>query len=132
MSQASMRAYLAPRVDMLINYLVQDEPDISRWQSGMLTVNGVEKPSYQAFQLPLTVEQRTSSTLTLWGQIRPGSGKQQYVLEQLSGSRWLRVGGTARTSPRGFFRRSVPAVAGASYRVFWLTRGLTSASVTAG
>jgi hypothetical protein len=70
--------------------------------------------------------------MTLWGQIRPGSGKQQYVLEQLRGNRWLRVGGTERTSVRGFFRRSVPAVAGASYRVLWLTRGLTSSSVTAG
>jgi hypothetical protein len=131
MSQGAMRAYLAPRVDMLINYLVQDEPDISRWQSGILTVDGDEKPSYQAFQLPLTVEQRTSSTLTLWGQIRPGSGRQQYVLEQLRGTQWLRVGGTERTGPRGFFKRSVPAVAGASYRVLWLTRGLTSSSVTA-
>jgi hypothetical protein len=132
MSQASMRSYLAPRVDLLINYLVQDEPDISRWQSGVLTINGAEKPSYQAFQLPLTVEKRTATTMTLWGQIRPGSGKQQYVLEQLRGNRWLRVGGTERTSVRGFFRRSVPAVAGASYRVLWLTRGLTSSSVTAG
>jgi hypothetical protein len=132
MSQGAMRAYLAPGVDMLINYLVQDEPDLSRWQSGILTVDGDEKPSYQAFQLPLTVEQRTSSTLTLWGQIRPGSGRQQYVLEQLRGTQWLRVGGTERTGPRGFFKRSVPAVAGASYRVLWLTRGLTSSSVTAG
>lgn len=132
MSQAAMRAYLSPRVDMLINYLVQDEPSIDRWQSGVLTVAGVEKPSYQAFQLPLTVERRSSSTITLWGQIRPGSGKQQYVLEQLRGTRWLRVGGPARTGTRGFFRRSVPAVAGASYRVLQLTRGLTSSSVTAG
>jgi Beta-galactosidase len=132
MSQGSMRAYLAPRVDMLINYLVQDEPDVSRWQSGILTVDGAEKPSYQAFQLPLTVQQRTSTTLTLWGQIRPGSGRQQYVLEQLRGTQWLRVGVTERTGTRGFFKRSVPAVAGASYRVLWLTRGLTSSSVTAG
>ena len=132
MSQASMRAYLAPRVDMLIDYLVQDEPDISRWQSGVLTVSGVEKPSYQAFQLPLTVEHRTTTTVTLWGQVRPGSGKQQYVLEQLRGNRWLRVGGTERTSTRGFFKRVVPAVSGASYRVLQLTRGLTSSSVSTG
>jgi hypothetical protein len=132
MSQGAMRAYLAPRVDMLISYLVQDEPDLSRWQSGILTISGVQKPSYQAFQLPLTVERRTGSSITLWGQIRPGSGRQQYVLEQLQGTKWLRVGGTERTGPRGFFTRVVPAVAGASYRVLQLTRGLTSSSVTAG
>ena len=132
MSQGSMRAYLAPRVDMLISYLVQDEPDISRWQSGMLTLRGVEKPSYQAFQLPLAVEQRTDSSITLWGQIRPSSGRQQYVLEQRRGNTWLRVGSTQRTSPRGFFKRVVPADTGALYRILWLTRGLTSTSVSAG
>ena len=132
MSEAAMRAYVTPRVDMLIQYLVEDEPDIARWQSGILDVHGVEKPSYQAFQLPLTVEKRTSSAVTLWGQIRPGTGRQQYALEQLRGTRWLRVGAAEWTSPRGFFRRVVPTVAGASYRVLQLTRGLTSSSVTAG
>ena len=132
MSQASMRAYLSPRVDMMISYLVQDEPEIDRWQSGMLTVTGAEKPSYQAFQLPLSIEQRTASTITLWGQIRPGSGPQQYVLEELSAGSWLRVGAVQRTSPRGFFRRVVPADPNALYRILWLTRGLTSTSISAG
>jgi hypothetical protein len=132
MSEAAMRAYVTPRVDMLIQYLVQDEPEIDRWQSGVLTISGAEKPSYQAFQLPLTVERRTPSTVTLWGQIRPGTGRQQYVLEQKRGSSWLRVGVPQRTSVRGYFRRVVPALTGARYRILWLTRGLTSASVTAG
>jgi hypothetical protein len=132
MSEASMRAYLAPRVDMLISYLVKDEPEIDRWQSGMLTVRGVQKPYYQAFQLPLSVEQRTKSTITLWGQIRPGSGSQQYVLEALRGSNWLRVGSVQRTSPRGFFKRTVAANPAVLYRILWLTRGLTSTSVAAG
>jgi hypothetical protein len=132
MSEASMRAYLAPRVDMLISYLVRDEPDIDRWQSGMMTLAGREKPSYQAFQLPLSVEQRTKSSITLWGQIRPGSGRQQYVLEELRGGNWLRVGSVQRTSAHGFFRRVVTANPAALYRILWLTRGLTSTSVAAG
>jgi hypothetical protein len=132
MSEASMRAYLAPRVDMLISYLVKDEPEIDRWQSGMLTVHGAQKPYYQAFQLPLSVEARTKSTITLWGQIRPGSGSQQYVLEALRGSNWLRVGSVQRTSLRGFFKRTVQANPAVLYRILWLTRGLTSTSVAAG
>ena len=132
MSEGAMRAYLEPRVDMLISYLIQDEPDLSRWQSGILTLRGAEKPSYQAFQLPLTVQRRTSTSLTLWGQIRPGTGPQQYVLEEQRGTSWSRVGGTQRTGPRGFFKRVVPAVPGARYRVLQLTRGLTSASVSVG
>ena len=35
-SEAALRAYLAPRVDMLIQYLVEDEPDPARWQSGVV------------------------------------------------------------------------------------------------
>jgi hypothetical protein len=132
MSEAAMRAYLQPRVDMLINYLVQDEPDLARWQSGILTASGVEKPSYQAFELPLTVESHTRTSTTLWGQIRPGNGSQPYVLEELNGNRWMPVGSPARTGPRGFFTRVVPSVAGASFRVLQLTRGLASSTVTAG
>jgi hypothetical protein len=131
-SEAAMRAYVTPRVDMLINYLVQDEPDLDRWQSGVLTTAGDEKPSYQAFQVPLTVQARTKTTVTLWGQIRPGSGSQPYVLEQLQGTKWLPVGKSSKTSPRGFFKRIVPAAAGTSFRVVQLARGLTSSTLTAG
>ncbi|HEY3920803.1 MAG TPA: alpha-amylase family protein [Gaiellaceae bacterium] len=130
MSEAALRAYLTPRVDLLINYLVEDEPDLSGWQSGVMTDTGVLKPSYQAFQVPLTVEKHTKKSITLWGQIRPGGGKQQYVLQELQGGKWLSVGKTSRTSLHGFFTRVVPAVPGASFRVLQLTRGLTSAEVT--
>jgi len=129
LSEGALRAYLQPRVDMLINYLVQDEPDLARWQSGILTAAGVEKPSYQAFELPLTVKSRNSKSLTLWGQIRPGSGRQPYILEELEGNKWLQVGSPERTSARGFFTRVVPASAGVSFRVLQLTRGLTSSTV---
>jgi len=132
MSEAALRAYLAPRVDMLVAYLVQDEPDIARWQSGMITVSGREKPSYSAFQLPLAVEARSARAVTLWGQIRPGSGRQQYVLQERRAGRWVDVGRVARTSPHGYFERVVPAVAGVSYRVLQLTRGLTSGTLVAG
>src|SRR5205823_14316060 len=100
-SEAGLRAYLAPRVDLLVNFLVQDEPDVGRWQSGFLTDAGIEKPSYQAFQVPLAIEAHHGKTVTLWGQIRPGTGPQQYVLQELQGSKWLSVGGTERTSSRG-------------------------------
>jgi Cellulase (glycosyl hydrolase family 5) len=131
-SEAALRAYLEPRVDMLINYLVQDEPDLARWQSGILTAAGDEKPSYQAFELPLTVKSHSQTSTTLWGQIRPGNGSQPYVLEELNGSTWMPVGSAARTGPRGFFTRVVPSAPGASFRVLQLTRGLASSTVTAG
>src|SRR5205807_7989037 len=57
-SEAALRAYLAPRVDILIHYLVRDEPDPARWQSGLETVGELAKPSFAAFRFPLTQEPR--------------------------------------------------------------------------
>src|SRR5207302_7794064 len=48
---AALRAYLAPRVDVLIHFLVRDEPSLAGWQSGLLSVSGVAKPAYSAFSL---------------------------------------------------------------------------------
>ena len=39
-----------PRIDMLLWFMVQDEPILSGWQSGFLTADGKKKPSYAAFQ----------------------------------------------------------------------------------
>ena len=118
---------------MLINYLVQDEPDLARWQSGILTAAGDEKPSYQAFELPLTVKSHSRTSTTLWGQIRPGSGSQPYVLEELQRqhagcrSAALRARAPAASSPESFPRRPARASACSSS-----TRGLASSTVTAG
>jgi hypothetical protein len=130
LAEAAMRAYLAPRVDLLVQYLVQDEPDLGGWQSGLLTVSGAAKPSYAAFQLPLAVERHSGAEVTLWGQVRPGSGRQEYVLEVRRGGAWQRIGGTSRTGVRGVFVRTVAAPAGTRFRVVQLARGLTSATLT--
>jgi hypothetical protein len=38
-----------PRVDMMIWFLLRDEPKIGGWQSGLLTFGGKHKPSFAAF-----------------------------------------------------------------------------------
>jgi hypothetical protein len=117
LAEAALRAYLAPRVDMLINFLVRDEPNVGRWQSGLLNIGGVAKPSYYAFSLPLAQLSRRGSTTVLWGQVRPGAGRRTYVLEQLVSGHWKIVGGVARTDSRGFLRRTVRATRGARFRL---------------
>jgi hypothetical protein len=117
LSEAALRTYLAPKVDMLIQYLVRDEPDTARWQSGLLTVGGIAKPSYQAFQLPLTQESRSGLRTVLWGQVRPG-GRSSYRLQQLRNGRWYSVGANATTTARGYFTRVVQAGAGARFRIW--------------
>jgi hypothetical protein len=115
--EAALRAYLEPKVDMLIQFLIQDEPELDRWQSGVLTANGKMKPSYAALRMPLAQVERAGRRTTLWGQIRPGKGVRRYRLEQLRNGGWHSVGGTVPTTAAGYFTRVVSAGAGAQFRV---------------
>jgi hypothetical protein len=49
-----LRAYAIaranPRIDMLLWFLVRDDPRVSGWQSGLMTATGKLKPSFAAFQ----------------------------------------------------------------------------------
>ena len=50
MQQAFAIARADPRIDMLVWFLLRDEPDLSGWQSGLLTVAGVKKPAWTVFR----------------------------------------------------------------------------------
>jgi len=117
LSEAALRAYLAPRVDVLIYYLFRDDADADGWQSGIETVAGARKPAYDALLRPLAQQSRTGSSVVLWGQIRSGSGRQTFRLERLAGSRWVAVGRTRVTSTRGFYTLAVQARPGSRFRV---------------
>jgi hypothetical protein len=117
-TQSALRAYLAPRVDMLVHYLLVDEPELGRWQSGLLSPAGLRKPSYDAFVLPLAQASRVKTRTTLWGQVRPRSGRQTYRLQQFRAGRWRAVGAAYRTSARGFYTRTVNAGKGARFRIW--------------
>ena len=39
-----------PRIDMLLWFLLRDETDPARWQSGLIAADGRRKPSFAAFQ----------------------------------------------------------------------------------
>jgi hypothetical protein len=116
LADGALRAYQAPRVDILVHYLVRDEPAVGRWQSGLFTVRGIAKPAAAAFRMPFTVVTRRGLRTTLWGQVRPG-GRSAFRLQQLRGGAWRTVG-VYRTSARGFFQRTVRAGAGARFRIW--------------
>ena len=73
--EAALRAYQLPGVTMLIQFLVRDEPHLDRFQSGLFNVHGVAKPAYSAFRFPLAQVTRRGSRTSLWGQVRPGTGR---------------------------------------------------------
>ena len=39
-----------PRIDLLLWFLVRDEDDVTRWQSGLVAADGTHKPAFAAFQ----------------------------------------------------------------------------------
>jgi hypothetical protein len=49
MSQAYALARKNPRIDMMLWFMVRDEPNIGGWQSGLATVTGKKKPSWSTF-----------------------------------------------------------------------------------
>jgi len=49
MKQAFAIARKNPRIDMMLWFLVRDEANLGGWQSGLATVNGKKKPSWNTF-----------------------------------------------------------------------------------
>lgn len=126
--QAARRTYQAPRVDMLIHYLVVDEPLTFRFQSGLFTVAGRVKPSYAAFRFPLTRAGGSGRTSVLWGQVRPGTGRQAYRIQVRRGSGWRFLTPARRTSARGYLSVAVTLPRGTKVRI-WHSTGV-GASLT--
>ena len=89
--EGDYQAYRTPRVDMLIQYLYRDEPDVARFQSGLVTLGGSRKPAYAAFQLPLAEAGRTGSTVSLWGQLRAAVSGSTARLERKVGTHWSTI-----------------------------------------
>jgi hypothetical protein len=124
--EAARRVYTAPKVDMLIHYLFRDEPDLARWQSGLETVNGKPKPALDATMLPLTQVSRKATRTVLWGQVRPGTGPQEYELQRWTGSSWVDIGGVHTTSGRGYLLRTISGGRGTFVRLWYPARSLAS------
>jgi hypothetical protein len=117
LDQAAYLARKAPRVDLLIHFLVKDERVRGRWQSGLIAAGGAQKPSFWSFALPLLQLSRDGSRTVLWGQVRAGRGRQRYVLQRVTNGHWRSIGGSRLTSSRGYFQRVVAATRGTRFRV---------------
>ena len=50
MSQAYAIARKNPRIDMMLWFMIRDEPQISGWQSGLETVQNKKKPAWDVFR----------------------------------------------------------------------------------
>ena len=129
--QAGLRVHRAPRVDMLIHYLVKDEPEAARFQSGLFTPAGKPKLAALAFPLPIAQAGRSGGKLVLWGQVRPRDGAQRYRVQIRKGGTWRFSGGYRRTTARGFFSVAVTAPKGTPVRIYSPADAAYSTSILA-
>ena len=119
-ADSALRVRGAPFVDLLIQFLVQDESRHNGWQSGLVSPSGIPKPAFNSFMLPIAESGRRGLRTTIWGQVRPGKGRREYQLQRLVRGRWADVGGRALTDVQGSYKRVVRSPVGARFRVVWL------------
>ena len=50
LTQAFAIARANPRIDMMLWFLLRDDPNLNGWQSGLLTARGAKKPAFNAFR----------------------------------------------------------------------------------
>ena len=129
-SEAGLRAYQLPQVTLLIQYLYRDEPDLAGWQSGFQTDVGTHKPAFNAFRLPLAQIVRNGTRTTIWGQVRPRSGRQPYTIQQLNHGHWHTIGPSHLTSPSGFLTQTLTASKGTRLRIWSPRDNANSPSLT--
>ncbi len=130
LAQAAYLAWKAPIVDVMIHFMIRDERQAGRWQSGLFTLGGDRKPAFQAFAIPLVQLSRSGSRVVVWGQDRPRFGRQRYVLQRRVKGRWRSSGGQRWTSRRGYFQRVVKAGLGTRLRVLDVNTRAVSLTLT--
>jgi len=127
LSEAAELVHRAPLVDVLIQFLVVDDSDLAGWQSGLFRRNGTPKLSATAFVLPFAQTSRRGFRTVLWGQLRLGSGRRPFRLQEARGGEWVFTGGTRLTNARGVLSVVVRAERGSLLRVWSPRDGLFSA-----
>ena len=125
-AEAAERAAAAPYVDLLVQFMLQDEGRPNGWQSGLISSAGLFKPAFNSFMLPITVAARTGSRTTIWGQVRPGFGPRAYQLQRLTAAGWSPIGVPALTDFKGSYTRVVSAPVGTRFRVISLQTATAS------
>ena len=119
LSLAAMRAWRLPRVTMFFQYLYRDEPELSRFQSGLVFADDHWKPSLQGFRLPFAQMGREGDGAVVWGQVRGvRPGRKTYRLEVLQKNRWKPIPPYRLTNDDGVLVRKIRLKRGALLRVW--------------
>jgi hypothetical protein len=119
-------AYDQPRISAFSQYLLRDDPSVPGapvaerypgFESGLRTNAGKAKPALTGFRRPL-VAFRRGSRVSLWGLVRPATGRTRVTVEYTSGGSFKRLF-TTTTDSRGYFTRNTTFRSGRRYRLTW-------------
>jgi len=130
--------FVDPRIRSFAQYLLYDAPgppgDVtseSYFSSGLMTVNGIPKPGYSAFRLPIylpVTSMRPGRSLEVWGDVRPAAfakhdtGSAQRVAIQFnpaSGGGYRTLDSVTITNGAGYFEVPVRFPSSGSVRLEW-------------
>ncbi len=121
-------AYDNPRVMGFSQYLLRDDPlggapgasvhgGTVGFQTGLEYSNGVHKPLYDSWRLPLVVYPRAGG-YSLWGLVRPAKGVTKVTVLVRGGSGSFRVLTTVRTDALGYWTLE-SVTAATAWKVRW-------------
>jgi hypothetical protein len=100
-------SYRYGRLKSYSQYLLFDDParkgplsvKWSGFQTGLRFTSGKKKPAYTAFKFPIVVKQR-SRGVSIWGLVRPGTGRRSVQLQRTGGGN---SGPRVKTNSKGYF-----------------------------
>jgi hypothetical protein len=120
LNQSDWIAYKDSRVKSVAQYKLVDEPDVASFQTGLRFVDGVEKPGFGAYRLPIWVTRRGTSQVRIYGQTRPApdNSRELVVVENDETGNFAPVSTVEVTSPKGHFTVDLPARNG-KWRLRW-------------
>jgi len=128
LNESEFRAYINPQVRTLGQFLLRDggDPVTLTFQSGLETLDGKEKPSYDAFMLPVYLPDqrfRGRQRLRVWGLVRPApNGQAQQVRVEFKarrGKTWRTLRTMSSEPGRGYVDGRVRVPGTGAVRLHW-------------
>ena len=116
-NEADRLFFADPRVAMVSQYELADEPARDRFNTGLRFAEArgrKMKPAYDAYRLPLVVTRRSASAVEVYGQVRPG-GSSTVQIQSSTGGPFAAVR-SVKTNGRGFFVVTVKGSGAAAKR----------------
>jgi hypothetical protein len=138
LNQSEYQAYRDRQIRAYSQFLLVDDRPLTQYprnstlywstfQTGIVALNGVPKPSYYAFRLPIylpATRRRSAGPLRVWGDLRPApNGTRQTAIVQFRprgrGARWRAVGRLSTVNPRNYVDGRVRFTRSGTVRLAW-------------